>query len=152
MTDRKLLYLAHPLSGDEDEEYSRIWSAQHVLNVAITWGVPMYSPLNHLDGVMLRDGDLGALRWFEDWTEPFYRHGLDMVERCDALVLVEHPGWESSKGVQLELAAARRLGMPVHRLGYYWVDDDRAEAIKVRTLGAKLRQWSNSHPEPLRST
>jgi hypothetical protein len=43
--------------------------------------------------------------------EVFLRGGLEMLRRCDAIVMV--PGWENSTGAKAELAEAVRLGLEV---------------------------------------
>lgn len=149
-TERKLLYIAHPFTASSDEEQlRRLRSATHVLEVAATWGVPVYSPITHLARVGVLRRPLGADRWFEHDEEVYYAHGLAMLERCDALVVVEHPGWEMSTGVALEVEAARRAGMPVHHLdGRFVRNITRSEHDAVRELAALLQQWSNTYRTP----
>lgn len=49
---------------------------------------------------------------FSGSDELFLAGTLEMLRRCDAVVLV--PGWESSAGTLSEIAEAKRLGIPVY--------------------------------------
>jgi len=43
--------------------------------------------------------------------EAFLEGGLEMLRRCDLLVLTE--GWEASEGTAIEIDEAKRIGIPV---------------------------------------
>lgn len=53
--------------------------------------------------------------------------GLEILSRCDAMVLV--PGWETSAGTRAEIAEAERLGIPVFKdvlVMKEWLENGRA--------------------------
>lgn len=50
------------------------------------------------------------------WAD-YMRSALNMMLKCDEVVLL--PGWRESKGVQVEIDLAQRLGMPVVELAEY---------------------------------
>jgi hypothetical protein len=53
-----------------------------------------------------------ALQDGEEITgEMIYEASLEMLRRCDAILLV--PGWELSKGTEREIVEARLLGIPI---------------------------------------
>jgi len=47
-------------------------------------------------------------------TWDFWRSlDLEILGRCDEVVVLKLPGWDESRGVQAEVAMARKLGKPV---------------------------------------
>lgn len=50
-------------------------------------------------------------------AETFYIGDLEILERCDAVLMV--PGWEGSFGARMEKIYARKMGIPI----YHSVED-----------------------------
>lgn len=50
-----------------------------------------------------------------DW--PFWKgYSEAVLETCHAMIILDIPGWETSPGVQGEIAHARKLGSPIYLL------------------------------------
>ena len=43
----------------------------------------------------------------------WYAFDLQLLARCDELLVLQLPGWEDSKGVLVEVAGAQSRGMPI---------------------------------------
>ena len=52
--------------------------------------------------------------------EHWRRHGMEMLERSDAMLVLDLDGWEKSEGVQAELSLASAMRMPVMHLPPSW--------------------------------
>ena len=98
----KIVYIAGPYRGKNAAEVERnIRTAQRYAMALTQAGIAVYSPhLNtaHFDG-------LQPDQFFLDL-------GLEMLRRCDALVIAGG-GWEKSDGTRREVKDARMLGMIV---------------------------------------
>lgn len=137
----RMLYLACPYA-DEDPvvRARRMHAVDVVLQRAVEAGVCVYSPLNHLDRISTRP------------YRRYYRHGLQMLRRADAVVVVKLEGWQSSTGVQLEIRAAERFGLEVIYLDDYWVRTDWprprhiADGLRrvLRYFATRSRLWSDT--------
>lgn len=71
-------------------------------------GELVYSPIAH--GHALATACVRGIG--TDW-KTWAAHSLRMIRACDEVAVLVIPGWRESKGVQAEIAEARRLGMPV---------------------------------------
>lgn len=49
--------------------------------------------------------------------EQCLRRDLIQVVRCDAIATL--PGWQDSRGANLEIHVAKKLSMPVHSVAYF---------------------------------
>lgn len=96
----KIVYLAGPYRGANPAETERnIRTAQRYAMALTEAGIAVYSPhLNtaHFDGLQP-----------DEW---FFKHGLEMLRRCDALVVM--PGFENSSGTLREVMEAQKLQIP----------------------------------------
>jgi len=94
---RKRIYIAGPMTGLPN--YNRkafIMAAGHIsTNTDL---IPVHT-------AWIRDG----LAWSE-----YMELAQDMLSLCDLVCVL--PGWEQSKGAQIEVALARDAGMPVIEL------------------------------------
>ena len=60
--------------------------------------------------------------------EGWYQHLLYHLRNADRLYVIMFPGWETSKGLQLEQKYARRHGIPITR-----VDPSNLETLHAKT-------------------
>ena len=102
MTSRKpLIYLACPLSSEKpDTMQVRHVTSNMVANRLREQGHHVYNPLS------------ASLFSYDIPDDYWYEIGLNVLSRCDFLLVVQMPGWSESKGVQLEIALAEELGIP----------------------------------------
>lgn len=102
-----MIYLASPYSDpDPVVRWSRYEAVCRHAAHMLRDGHLVYSPVVH--GHALAQRGLPG-----DWAY-WERHNREMLRRCDALLVLTLPGWETSRGVQAEVALARALGLPVH--------------------------------------
>ena len=102
METRKLYYLAAPYA--HPDPLVKRWRLKTVNLTAgrlMQKGQWVFSPLTH-------NALLDQYGVFGDWST-WGDYDLEMVARCDALLVLKLPGWEESKGVQGEIKQARKL-------------------------------------------
>ena len=92
-----IVYIAGPMSGLPDFNYPAFNAAEETLRAA---GHHPINPARHGD-------DHRAPDW--DWTD-YMRRTIRDVTQADAIHLL--PGWEKSRGAQLEATIAKALGLP----------------------------------------
>ena len=64
-------------------------------------------------------------------SQGWYYAGLQMLARCDRLVVVKMDGWEQSLGVQLEIAFALGRGIRVDYVDPEWLIDGTFSATET---------------------
>jgi Domain of unknown function (DUF1937) len=104
-----VIYLASPYSHpDPAVRETRFRAACRAAAALIRAGSIVYAPVVH--GHPLVRYGLPT-----DWSfwQPSARA---FIKRCDELVVLPLPGWESSEGIKAEIANAAELGKPVRRL------------------------------------
>lgn len=72
--------------------------------------------------------------------EHFLAGTLELMRRCDAVVLV--PGWGSSAGTRAEIEEAKRLGIPVFGIDSQLGDYKRVTHVDANV--AELAKWWNA--------
>jgi len=89
------IYVAGPMTGIEDFNFPAFHAAADLLRCG---GWTVENPADHgiIDGA--------------DWAD-YLSYDLTRLGLCGAIYLL--PGWENSKGAQLEVMVAERLGMEV---------------------------------------
>lgn len=96
------VYIAGPMSGLPELNYPAFDAAEGRLAVAGHYVLnPTRSEEHNTTGA--------PMPW--DW---YMRHSLRMVADADGIALL--PGWESSKGAQLEHHVASKLGLDIRPL------------------------------------
>jgi hypothetical protein len=101
-----LAYLACPYSDpDPQVKMKRHALANRVAYELLSQGVLVFSPLTY--SVPLQQ--LGSHRGWVSWK----KFDLEIISRCDRMIVLKLPGWESSKGVMEEITYAQEIGLPV---------------------------------------
>jgi len=96
-----LVYVAGPYRAKEHYEVLRnIRAAEAVYDLITANGIFAYCPHVH---TAFKNGLADDAFWLA--------HGLEMVSRCDAIVLTGE--WKESKGSMAEKELAERIGIPV---------------------------------------
>ena len=128
----KLVYIAGPYRGPNtwaieqnirraEDAAAQVWSA----------GLAALCPhanSRHMDGVTTDEN-------FLDGT-------MEMLRRCDAVLLVE--GWQKSSGSRAEVGEAMRLGKPVM---YAWGDESVvADVLYDLSAGHRLEDAASQDP------
>lgn len=104
-----LAYLACPYSHEDPSIMQRRYElATYMCYYLMQQGQLSYSPLTHNVPLI----KLGMSNGWQNWQK--FDHL--MVEKCDRLIVLKIPGWESSKGVAAEMACAQKLGKPIEWL------------------------------------
>lgn len=98
----QVVYLAGPLSNDikDVQEWNVIFACNAAAGLRAT-GVTIISPHE----MCLHNPE--SLE-YDGWID----HGLDLLLRCDALVLL--PGWQASRGCRVEYEHAVEWDIPVY--------------------------------------
>ncbi len=103
--DPTLIYLASPYAHTSAKvSEARLEAARFVCGRMVDQGRIVMSPLVYL-GEIANKGVHPPQGW--------YAFDLQLLARCDELVVLQLPGWEDSKGVLVEIAGAQTKGMPV---------------------------------------
>ena len=103
-----MIYLASPYSHSNiSVRYKRYECVLQVAARLIKEGQLVFCPVVHTHPINII---LGSEYWdFSRWKE----FDLAMLDKCDELVIVRIPGWETSKGVTEETRYARQWDIPI---------------------------------------
>ncbi len=100
-----LIYLASPYASDSAAvREARLEAVRFVCGKLVNDGRIVMSP-------MVYTGEL-AIRGFHP-PQGWYAFDLQFLARSDELLVLQLPGWEQSKGVLVEIAAAQTKGIPI---------------------------------------
>ena len=104
-TDPTLIYLASPYAHPSSiVREARLEAVRYVCGQMVNEGKIVMSPLVYL-GELAYKGVHPPQGW--------YAFDLQLLARCDELVVLQLPGWEDSRGVLVEIAGAQTKGLPV---------------------------------------
>jgi len=101
-----MIYLASPYSHpDPQVRQARYEAVCRAAAALMREGHAVFSPIAHSHGIA-RYGL--PLNW-EFWE----RYDLEMLATCEELWVLKLDGWQQSRGVNAEIAAAKTLGKPI---------------------------------------
>lgn len=107
-----IYYLASPYThADPERRLRRYRAACRAAAYFIERGLIVYSPIAHGHAVACDGRPLATD--FEFWQ----KHCLAMLGRCDGMLVLTLEGWKESRGVQAEIAEAKRLGIGLLHVG-----------------------------------
>ena len=105
VVDPTLIYLASPYAHSSPTvREARLEAVRYVCGQMVNKGKIVMSPLVYL-GELAYKGVHPPQGW--------YAFDLQLLARCDQLVVLQLPGWEDSRGVLVEIAGAQTKGLPV---------------------------------------
>ena len=105
VVDPALIYLASPYAHPSPAiREARLEAVRYVCGQMVNEGKIVMSPLVYL-GELAYKGVHPPQGW--------YAFDLQLLARCDELVVLQLPGWEDSRGVLVEIAGAQTKGLPV---------------------------------------
>lgn len=100
-----LIYLASPYAHPSASvREARLEAVRYVCGEMVNRGKIVMSPLVYLGELAYKGVHL---------PQGWYAFDLQLLARCDELVVLQLPGWEESKGVLAEVAGAQTKGMPI---------------------------------------
>ena len=129
-------YLANPYSHPERVVMNaRLTAVTEILTHLTNNGVTAFAAVAYTSRIQAQ----GA-------TPPqgWYHYDLGFLAGCQSLTLLKFPGWESSYGVQLELAVANLREIPISDMEW----PDIKEFISAETSATMERAGSDHQPEP----
>jgi len=106
----ELCYLASPYrSWNLADRVARFNAVRQWAGRLLRAGVLVLPPLAHT--ITIADGfDVAPT------SRAWQRWDTTILRRCDRLIVLQLPGWTTSRGVEAEIREADRIGMPVHYL------------------------------------
>lgn len=103
----KLVYLASPYSGTTEQREKRLFQTkQFVVSRLDRKDEIIYSPILHSYHIAT---EFNLPHEFEFWKW----RDLEMIKRCDEMLILHLDGWEQSIGVQEELKFARENNITI---------------------------------------
>lgn len=115
-----MIYLASPLTHINPAVRDlRILETRHACAILAEHGEDFISPVLHGEAY----GDLLRIDVDHAW---WMRRCLPLLEVCTAVHVLPLPGWSESRGVQIEIEAGKRFGLPIVNRA------DLAEAARMR--------------------
>jgi hypothetical protein len=154
------IYIAGPMTGYEDWNFTAFFNAEHTLSAL---GHEVVNPA-HNDGATIEE----ALRSAGDPSRPnnswsyYMRRDLPHVLGVDAVCVL--PGWQNSRGASLEVYVAKAVGIPLYILrdgvlkprvevigvsGWARAGKDTIADYLVATSGYKKMSFADSMREAL---
>ena len=103
-----MIYLASPYASDSATvRQARLEAVRQVCGNLVNQGKIVLSP-------MVYTGEL-AQRGYHP-PQGWYAFDLQFLSRADELLVLQLPGWEQSKGVLIEIAAAQTRNIPIRQM------------------------------------
>ena len=115
-----IVYIACPYMSDKQSVINhRVRVATEYAARLSFLNVPAYSPLTYTSPLI-------QFPYYRIAEEFWYKHGLTMLHQCGFLHVLLLEDWTKSRGIRLELEAAKELNMPTHSI----MCEDRTQQIE----------------------
>ncbi len=114
-------YLACPYSDpDPKVKAMRHAIANQIAAEMLAQGIFVFSPLTYSIPI----SQLGSHQGWVSWRN----FDLEMLSRCDRLIVLKVSGWDLSTGVAEEIARAKEMEIPIE-----WMEVPEVQKISVET-------------------
>lgn len=134
MGKRELIYLATPytcqshksLRVRERIEGERFRVVTEVSIILLKRSLVLFSPItqSHIQKQIAIGMGVSLAGDFTFWS----KFDLTILSFCTALYVLKIPGWDTSEGVQAEIAEAKRLDIPVSYISY----DEEKQTLRIQ--------------------
>lgn len=101
-----MIYLASPYSGTLEQMQQRYLDTKHATATLLSNKHHIYSPIVHCHEMACRFSLPRDAQFWKEYNE-------DMIKRVDYLWLLKIPGWETSKGMGMEVEFASKIGKSI---------------------------------------
>ena len=120
-----MLYIAAPYTKlNKADKKACLKLVREIATELTLRGVMSYSPLTYSVQVSKSRNFRACAVDYEFDTDAFWRaHGLRMLAKCDAILIVTFDGWSMSSGVDAEWNYAANHDLPIHYIGLPSIDD-----------------------------
>ena len=147
---RLVVYLASPYSHEDPKIMElRYKKACRAAGLLMREGCVVFSPIAHSHGVVKYNKKLPT-----SWDFWCYQD-LEMMKRCDALVVLQLNGWDRSQGVRAEMQFADRLKLPMYYMEKSYVEKKNSvEKQKAKSSHSSRPQesgLSDSNPKKVKA-
>src|SRR4051812_25126752 len=105
-----LYYLGQPYYHDNPIIVHRRYELGLMATIELmNEGWHIYSPILHNHNVILNGGPQSSVEAWKKEKCLWYEYDLNVLERCDGLIVLKLEGWEGSVGLATEIAKTREL-------------------------------------------
>jgi hypothetical protein len=103
-----MLYIASPYTNPQQAivEFRVAEVRRYCAWLFSAHGLNPYSPISHWH-------DICTAHSLPTDAEPWAKSNLDILRRCNAMHVLKLPGWQESKGVQMEIDWAKTMQLPI---------------------------------------
>jgi uncharacterized protein DUF1937 len=106
----EVIYLACPLTTDDPEvKHHRIYTSAMVARHLRSLGAEVFAPISDLQ-TLIRS--LPSVKGHDFWMSVDFL----FLEKCNKMMVITLPGWEKSKGVEMEMKRMTERGVPIELL------------------------------------
>ena len=133
-----MIYLACPYTDDyPPKQDERVYEASRVTGMLMELGYTVFSPISYSHSLKPHEPP--------EYGDKWYQFDLDFLRRCNTVAVLRLEGWDTSKGVTLEIKEARRLGRHIIYL-------DPGQCVDIFAMSKRMRgiyaQPAHGAPSP----
>lgn len=129
----KRIYISGPISSDKEHYQEHFKKAVEYLH---SKGYDVINPATEDYTEAVKESGIEDIWSFEAWLW-YIKRDMDIVANCDGIYMLD--GWMQSDGAKIELAVAKRKGLPI----YYESEEEMGTPLPDYT---ESELWELYHP------